>query len=195
MNKFALSLFVVAASAAYVWTQDGPPPADDLLGGTAPMTDAAPAAASASLPTPPVRSSARPASLPGPFRPPVRRIATEAVYVVPQADSVVARPRVTLAAGAVAYADGTYDGPAVDAYYGIIQIQAIVQGGRLSGIKVLQYPSDRRTSIAINRQALPMLRDEVVAAQSANVDIVSGATLTSEAFIRSIGGALAQARP
>ena len=54
-------------------------------------------------------------------------------------------------------------------------------------------PSDRRTSVMINRQALPMLRDEVVQAQSANVDVISGATLTSEAFIRSIGGALQQA--
>jgi uncharacterized protein with FMN-binding domain len=68
-----------------------------------------------------------------------------------------------------------------------------VQGGWLAGIKVLQYPSDRRTSVAINHQALPMLRSEVVAAQSAKVDIISGATLTSEAFIKSLGGALRQA--
>ncbi len=85
-------------------------------------------------------------------------------------------------------------GPVVDAYYGLMQIQAIVQGGRLSSIRVLRYPNDRRTSIFINRQALPMLRDEVISAQSANVDIISGATLTSEAFIRSLGGALGKAR-
>jgi uncharacterized protein with FMN-binding domain len=58
---------------------------------------------------------------------------------------------------------------------------------------VLQYPSDRRTSIAINRRALPVLRSEAIAAQSANVDIVSGATLTSEAFIESLGAALREA--
>ena len=91
------------------------------------------------------------------------------------------------------YANGTFTGPVTDAYYGSVQIQAIVQSGRLTGIKVLQYPSDRRTSIVINSQALPMLRDEVVAAQSAKVDIISGATLTSEAFIQSLGGALKQA--
>ena len=44
------------------------------------------------------------------------------------------------------YADGAYTGPAADAYYGLVQVQAIVQGGRLIAIKVLQYPSDRRTS-------------------------------------------------
>jgi uncharacterized protein with FMN-binding domain len=92
------------------------------------------------------------------------------------------------------YIDGVYTGPVTDAYYGPIQIQAVVQDGRLSGIRVLRYPSDRRTSVAINRQALPMLRDEVVSAQSAKVDIISGATLTSEAFVRSLEKALRQAR-
>ena len=51
----------------------------------------------------------------------------------------------------------------------------------------------RGTSIAINSQALPMLRNEVIAAQSANVDIISGATLSSDAFIRSLNGALSKA--
>ena len=92
------------------------------------------------------------------------------------------------------YADGTYIGPVVDAYYGLMQIQAIISGGRLASIKVLRYPSDRRTSVYINRQALPMLRDEVISAQSANVDIISGATLSSEAFIRSLGAAMMKAR-
>ena len=91
------------------------------------------------------------------------------------------------------YADGVYTGPAADAYYGIIQLQALVQGGRLTALKVLQYPSDRRTSISINRQALPLLRDEAISAQSANVDIISGATLTSRAFIQSLRGALKKA--
>lgn len=106
-----------------------------------------------------------------------------------------AHAALTLAAGAGygGYADGTYTGPAVDAYYGLVQIQAIVQGGRVTSLRILQYPSDRRTSVFINRQALPMLRDEVISAQSANVDIVSGATLTSEAFIQSLGGALSKA--
>jgi len=90
-------------------------------------------------------------------------------------------------------ADGTYTGPVTDAYYGLIQIQASIQGGRLTTLKVLKYPNDRRTSININRQALPMLRDEAISAQSANVDIISGATLTSKAFIQSLGGALKKA--
>jgi uncharacterized protein with FMN-binding domain len=91
------------------------------------------------------------------------------------------------------YADGTFTGPVVDAYYGLVQIRAIVQGGQLTGIKIVRYPSDRLTSVFINRRALPRLRNEAIRAQSANVNIVSGATLTSEAFIRSLGGALSEA--
>ncbi len=97
------------------------------------------------------------------------------------------------AAGSSQYRDGAYTGPVVNAYYGLMQIQAIIKGGRLASIRVLQYPNDRRTSVYINRQALPMLRDEVINAQSADVDIVSGATLSSEAFIQSLGAAMTRA--
>lgn len=99
----------------------------------------------------------------------------------------------TLKTAAGGFADGTYTGPVTDAYYGLIQIQALIKGGRLTALKVLKYPSDRRTSIYINRQALPLLRDEAIRAQSAHVDIISGATLTSRAFIQSLGGALQKA--
>ncbi|MCX5497535.1 FMN-binding protein [Kaistia dalseonensis] len=92
------------------------------------------------------------------------------------------------------YRDGSFTGPVYDAYYGLVQVKANVQGGRIVSIDVLQYPSDRRTSRAINSQALPMLEDEVISAQSGSVDIVSGATLTSTAYVRSLSKALAQAR-
>jgi len=90
------------------------------------------------------------------------------------------------------YADGAYTGPVEDAYYGLVQVQVVVQGGRLSRIDVLRYPSDRSTSIAINHRALPKLIAEVVKAQSASVDVVTGATLSSAAFIRSLSAALKQ---
>jgi uncharacterized protein with FMN-binding domain len=136
------------------------------------------------LPVEPALLAPAPADAPRPRRRPLHE---------PIVGAKVTRVAMTLATSA-GYADGTYVGPVVDAYYGLIQIEAIVQGGQLVGIKVLKYPSDRRTSVYINRQALPMLRDEVVSAQSANVDIISGATLTSEAFIRSLGSALRKAR-
>lgn len=92
------------------------------------------------------------------------------------------------------YTDGTYTGSVVDAYYGMVQVQAVIQNGRLVTVNFLQYPSDRRTSQQINGQAMPYLKSEAIAAQSANVSGVSGASYTSAAFIESLGNALAQAK-
>lgn len=92
------------------------------------------------------------------------------------------------------YADGTYTGNVADAYYGNIQVQATIQNGRIANVQFLQYPSDRDRSIRINGMAMPILKSEAISAQSANVDIVSGATDSSQAFVQSLSSALAQAR-
>lgn len=92
------------------------------------------------------------------------------------------------------YKDGNYAGRAVNAYYGLVQVQANVSGSQLVSVDVLQYPKDRRTSRYINSQAIPVLQSEAISAQTAQVDVVSGATLTSEAFARSLDNALGQAR-
>ncbi len=124
-------------------------------------------------------------------------LAAAGVYFWHQSGRQAALPFVSssLAPGGakVTYANGTYTGPVTNAYYGTMQIQAIVRGGKLSAIRVLRYPDTHGASISINSQALPMLRDEVIAAQSANVDVISGATLSSDAFIRSLSGALSKA--
>lgn len=91
------------------------------------------------------------------------------------------------------FADGTYLGPAANAYYGLVQVRAHVSGGNLISVEILQYPSDRRTSVRINRYALPILIREAVANQTGNVDGVSGATLTSNAYRQSLAAALSQA--
>jgi uncharacterized protein with FMN-binding domain len=68
-----------------------------------------------------------------------------------------------------------------------------VTNRQIAAVKVLDYPQDRRTSRYINSQALPALQQEVIAADSADIDAISGATLTSNAYIRSLGEALAKA--
>lgn len=127
----------------------------------------------------------------------VLALAAAGIYLWSQSGRQVTLPFLpstgTIGANAMSYTNGTYTGPVTDAYYGRMQIQAIVRGGKLSAIKVLQYPNDRGTSITINSQALPMLRNEIIAAQSTNVDIISGATLSSDAFLRSLSGALNKA--
>ena len=89
--------------------------------------------------------------------------------------------------------DGSFTGDVADAYYGNIQVAATIQNGFITDVQFLQYPSDRRTSIDINSQAMPILRSEAIQAQSANVDIVSGATDSSGAFRESLSSALSQA--
>ena len=59
---------------------------------------------------------------------------------------------------------------------------------------MLRWPAERDTSIAINERALPKLRAEAISAQSAEVDVISGATLLSKAFIQSLDAALSKAR-
>jgi uncharacterized protein with FMN-binding domain len=91
------------------------------------------------------------------------------------------------------YRDGLYTGGDDNAYYGRVQVQVTVTNRQIAAVKVLDYPQDRRTSRYINSQALPALQQEVIAADSADIDAISGATLTSNAYIRSLGEALAKA--
>ncbi len=97
------------------------------------------------------------------------------------------------ASSAGKYRDGSYTGTDENAYYGRVQVQVVVAQGRISRLKALDYPSDRRTSRSINGRALPILAQEVVRAQSDHVDTVTGATLTSEAYILSLRKALVAA--
>lgn len=92
-----------------------------------------------------------------------------------------------------AYKDGTYIGTVADAYYGNIQVKAVINGGRLSDVVFLDYPKDRDRSLRISTEAMPLLKEEAIQAQSAQVDIISGATDSSGAFISSLSSALAQA--
>lgn len=92
------------------------------------------------------------------------------------------------------YNDGEYTGPSVDAYYGNIQVRAIISGGKLVDIQFLNYPRDRNTSVRINERALPILKQEAIRTQSANINAVSGASASSPAFIESLSGALSQAK-
>ncbi|HEY5500829.1 MAG TPA: FMN-binding protein [Candidatus Humimicrobiaceae bacterium] len=92
------------------------------------------------------------------------------------------------------YKDGQFDGNVSDAYYGQVQVRAIIQGGQLTDVQFLRYPSDRRYSVEINTYAMPILKSEAIQAQNTNVNIVSGATYSSFAFVDSLSNALNQAQ-
>lgn len=105
--------------------------------------------------------------------------------------STVATTATTVARGQ--YKDGSYTGSVADAYYGYVQVQAIIANGKIADVKFLQYPNDNRTSLSINSQAMPYLTQEAIQAQNAKVNTISGASATSGAFVQSLQAALKQA--
>ena len=92
------------------------------------------------------------------------------------------------------YKNGSYTGSVQDAFYGNIQVRAVISGGKIADVIFLQFPNDNRTSQYVNSIADPMLKQEAIAVQSAQVDIVSGASASSQAFQASLADALALAK-
>lgn len=91
------------------------------------------------------------------------------------------------------YKDGTYTGSVVDSIYGPVQVAVTISGGKITQVDVPVYPDDGGNNTEVSNFSLPVLKQETIAAQSAEVDIVSGATQTSEAFQESLASALAHA--
>jgi uncharacterized protein with FMN-binding domain len=88
----------------------------------------------------------------------------------------------------------TGTGPDVPNRFGDVQVRVTMSGGRLVDVTALVLPMDRARSAQISQEAAPILRSEALSAQSASIDIVSGATYTSESYARSLQGAIDAAR-
>ena len=84
----------------------------------------------------------------------------------------------------------TVDGPVVDTRYGPVQVEVTLDGSTITAVTALQLPGGDRRSEQINNRAEPALHSEALQAQSANIDGVSGATYTSEAYAQSLQAAL-----
>ncbi len=175
MKKFLLSLAVSLAFIFYVYTKHSATPESNnavlppvsLQTNPTPTPSSPPAPVPNPTPSPGPTPDSTPSPVPTPPPPP--------------------KP-------AGQYIDGSYTGPAADAFYGLIQVKAIISGGKITDVIFLQYPNDRSTSRSINKQAMPYLKTEAIQAQSASVNIVSGATDSSIAFRESLKGALLQAK-
>jgi uncharacterized protein with FMN-binding domain len=92
------------------------------------------------------------------------------------------------------YKDGTYTGAVADAFYGNLQVVAVIQSGNLTDVQFPVYPNNGGHTSQLSKTDLPILKQEAIAAQSAKVNIVSGATQLSQAFAQSLTAALAQAK-
>ena len=84
-------------------------------------------------------------------------------------------------------------GSVADTQWGPVQVRLTLTGGTISKVTVLQYPSGNGKDQEINDYALPILTKETVDAQSAQIDMVSGATVTSTGYLESLQSALDQA--
>ena len=96
--------------------------------------------------------------------------------------------------GAASTTDGTYTGNSVNTRWGAVKVQITITDGKISEVTAVDYPHGNSKDKQINSYALPKLRSEVLSAQSANIDTVSGATVTSNGYIDSLQSALDQVK-
>ncbi|GII34474.1 FMN-binding protein [Planotetraspora mira] len=89
--------------------------------------------------------------------------------------------------------DKVVTGGIADTRWGPVQVEIVLSGGKLTGVNVLQAPDGNNRDFEINTQALPILNQETLSAQSGRIDSVSGATYTSEGYIASLQSAIDKA--
>jgi uncharacterized protein with FMN-binding domain len=87
-------------------------------------------------------------------------------------------------------ASGTYKGSAVQTRFGPVQVQITVANGKITDVTALQLTNTDGKSIQISNRAAPLLKSKVLAAQSADIQTVSGATITSDAYLTSLQAAI-----
>ena len=89
-------------------------------------------------------------------------------------------------------ANGSFTGAVIPTQFGDVQVRVVITSGRVTDVSALQMPTDRARSAEITQYVTPVLHDEVIQAQSAHIDVISGATFTSEAYAESVNDALRQ---
>lgn len=99
----------------------------------------------------------------------------------------------TSATASQAAASKTTTGDAIDTQYGPVQVQITVTNGKITAVKALVYPTTDPRDAQINSYAIPQLNREVLSAGTASIDMISGATYTSDGYIQSLQSALRKA--
>jgi uncharacterized protein with FMN-binding domain len=96
----------------------------------------------------------------------------------------------TTAPGTASGTNGTFAGAVEQTQYGDVQVSVTISSGKITDVKALKLTDDGGRSVQISNYAAPMLRSEVLSAQSAKVNSISGATYTSEGYLTSLQAAL-----
>ena len=95
--------------------------------------------------------------------------------------------------GSSSSAAKTYTGDVAQTRWGPVQVEITVKSGTITAVDVVQYPTENHKDQEINDYALPVLVQDTLDAQSAKIDMVSGATVTSDGYVESLQSALDQA--
>jgi uncharacterized protein with FMN-binding domain len=105
------------------------------------------------------------------------------------------QPAATTASGAASgsSSSGTVTGDVAQTRWGPVQVQLTIKSGKITGVDVVEYPNNNGRDQQINSYALPILVQETISAQSASIDMVSGATVTSDGYLTSLQSALDKA--
>lgn len=108
--------------------------------------------------------------------------ATTAATAAPTAQAVTATKTTS----------GTITGQAVGTRFGPLQLSATVSGGKITNIDAIQYPANDGRSMQISSYAIPILTQQALSAQSANIQGVGGATYTTRGYLQSLQSILDQ---
>ena len=112
---------------------------------------------------------------------------------VPVPGGPAATPKAAPSPSTPAAPSGTFTGSDFPNRFGDVAVRVVISNGHITDVQALQLPIDRAQSAYISQVAGPMLRSEVLQAQSANIDVISGATYTSQSYAQSVESALKQA--
>lgn len=99
----------------------------------------------------------------------------------------------TSSSGSTGSSSGTYTGEAVQTEWGLVQVRITVENGQITAAEAIQYPDENPKDQQINAYAVPRLNAAAVAEQSADIDAISGATVTSNGYVQSLQSAIDQA--
>jgi uncharacterized protein with FMN-binding domain len=124
------------------------------------------------------------------------RFETEPPVTLDERAKAVKTPRALATPAPMISGRGTRSalGPAMTTPFSAIQVRAFVTGNRLTGIETVLLTGDGPHTEALNSRAEPILRESALKAGGADVDVVSGATSTSEIWLDSLRGAIRKAR-
>ena len=119
--------------------------------------------------------------------------ASKTVVTAPAMPGTTSSTATAPSTGTAATAGTTFTGAVAQTRWGPVQVTIAVADGKVTDVTVPQYPTGNGKDREINADALPELTQETLSAQSADIDMVSGATVTSQGYVTSLQSALDQA--